>query len=553
IVVTRKWTVSDACGHSATCTQTINVSDTTNPVITTCAVPRTIEGCNTGAITGPAYSETTAISSETVFENLTNNGNASDACGVTSVTYIDVSSGACPIVVTRKWTVSDACGHSATCNQTINVTDTTQPFFTFCPSSSTINCPAVPAFGTATAMDACDPSVSITFANVTVQGTCPAEYSITRTWTAVDDCGNSATCSATITVEDNTAPVIHCPDDLVLNCDANSNYLALINAWLATATASDLCDANVMITTNYDGMSIPAFSCQGGLVITFTATDDCGNTSTCTSTITKPCFNVETWVYLEGSATNPNGLPSYTIPMRTSLNTLRLLPGQTLFDPFLGIKYTPPGQPYSIAPWNYPGMEGSLFDSGGNPNFGDAGYPSTVTDWVLVSLRSDSAGTGGPVCQAAALLHNDGRIQFVEPLDCCSVNESNPYYLVIEHRNHLLVMSDHILSFTGHKLIYDFRHQQSWEDPIFAGLNLFARQKEIIPGTFAMYAGNGNQTPSFNADTDLNFDDRSYWESQNGQVGQYRIGDYNLNGDTNFNDRITWERNNGKFTSVPRN
>jgi hypothetical protein len=114
-------------------------------------------------------------------------------------------------------------------------------------------------------------------------------------------------------------------------------------------------------------------------------------------------------------------------------------------------------------------------------------------------------------------------------------------------------MSNAKVPFVNHKLTYDFRFQQSWENPFFAGLNLFAREKEILTGKFAMYAANGNQTPSLNADTDINFDDRSFWESQNGAVGFYRIGDYNLNADTNFNDRVAWERNNGKFTSVPRN
>ena len=80
----------------------------------------------------------------------------------------------------------------------------------------------------------------------------------------------------------------------------------------------------------------------------------------------------------------------------------------------------------------------------------------------------------------------------------------------------------------------------------------FVVQKEILPGVWAMHAGNGNQTLSAQSDTDINFDDRTYWEGENGELGQYRIGDYNLNGDTNFNDRIQWELNNGKFTSVPR-
>ncbi|MGB4848743.1 MAG: hypothetical protein WBP41_12535 [Saprospiraceae bacterium] len=377
----------------------------------------------------------------------------------------------------------------------------------------------------------------------------------TRTYTYIyTDCaGNTADWVYTYTILPNTSLAVHCPADLVLTCAANINYVSLINAWLATATATDACDANPVITNNYDGMSIPSFSCMGGLPITFTATDACGNTATCTALVTKPCFNLESWVYLEGAAASPSGGNTYTLPMRTTLNDLRLLPGQLSVDPFLGNHYSLPGQPYTIAPWLYPGTEGALFDSGNNPMFANAGYPSTVVDWVLVSIRTDSAGTGGPACQAAALLHKDGSIQFVQPLNCCSVNENNQYFVVIEHRNHLIVMSHVKQSFINHKLSYDFRFQQSYEDPIFAGFNLFAREKEIISGKFAMYAGNGNQTPSFNADTDINFDDRSYWEGQNGLIGSYRIGDYNLNGDTNFNDRITWERNNGKFTSVPRN
>jgi hypothetical protein len=97
---------------------------------------------------------------------------------------------------------------------------------------------------------------------------------------------------------------------------------------------------------------------------------------------------------------------------------------------------------------------------------------------------------------------------------------------------------------------YDFRIQQSYEDDPF-GFGVFS-QKEITPGIFAMFAGNGDQTLSAQSDTDINFDDRSFWELGNGDIGQYRSADYNLNGDTNFNDRLTWERNNGSFTSVPR-
>jgi large repetitive protein len=267
--------------------------------------------------------------------------------------------------------------------------------------------------------------------------------------------------------------------------------------------------------------------------------------------VTSTCIAIEAWVYLEGSAIDPGGLTNYTVPMRTSLNNLRVLPGQTLVDPFFGNKYTPAGQPYSIAPWNYFGLEGLGFDSDGDPMFADADYPATVVDWVLVSLRDNPNGTGGPVCQAAALLHNDGRIEFIDEFGCCDVNLLEQYYLVIEHRNHLIVMSHEPISLVGNKITYDFRTQQSYINDPF-GFGIFAGQKEILPGVFAMYAGNGNQTLTTQSDTDINFDDRTFWESQNGNIGEYRIGDYNMNGDTNFNDRVTWELNNGKFTSVPR-
>jgi hypothetical protein len=50
----------------------------------------------------------------------------------------------------------------------------------------------------------------------------------------------------------------------------------------------------------------------------------------------------------------------------------------------------------------------------------------------------------------------------------------------------------------------------------------------------------------------MSMDDRTWWESHNGNFGLYRSGDYDLSGDTNMDDRGMWERNNGKFTSVPR-
>jgi hypothetical protein len=105
-------------------------------------------------------------------------------------------------------------------------------------------------------------------------------------------------------------------------------------------------------------------------------------------------------------------------------------------------------------------------------------------------------------------------------------------------------------------LTYDFRFQDSYnEDPFGFGL---VGQKELLPtypGKWAMHAGNGDQIKtefdSENDRKDINLNDRTYWEGQNGTIGQYRNGDYNMNADCNFNDRITYEFNNGAFSAVP--
>jgi hypothetical protein len=138
------------------------------------------------------------------------------------------------------------------------------------PAPSSVECPAAPAFATPTATDACDTSVTPTFVDVRTDGSCPQEYSVTRTWTAIDDCGNSSTTSQTISVTDTTAPTLTCPAGQTVECGAIPVF--------GTPTVSDGCDPNpiindlgITITTNADG-SVTHTK-------TWTATDACGNTS----------------------------------------------------------------------------------------------------------------------------------------------------------------------------------------------------------------------------------------------------------------------------------
>jgi len=277
------FTYTSSCAPTTTtCSSTFTVATDGLPTLTTCAVTRNIAGCNTSAITLPNFSATSNTSTEAVFESSPNNGNVSDACGITSVTYIDVATGTCPIVVTRTWTFTDACGHQVTCNQTINVNDTTIPTIA-CPGNVTIACNAstLPAnTGTATGGDNCTVSPAVTYTDVTVAGPlCPQEYTITRTWRVTDACGNTNTCNQTITLDDNSPPLITCPADVTIACNANT-----LPANTGTPITSDNCDATPTLT--YVDVTIaPPRPNEYDIIRTWTATDDCGNSSSCTQNI----------------------------------------------------------------------------------------------------------------------------------------------------------------------------------------------------------------------------------------------------------------------------
>jgi len=227
--------------------------------------------------------------------------------------------------------------------------------------------------------------------------------------------------------------------------------------------------------------------------------------------------------------------------MTTKLNNLGYLPGQKPTT-FFGIA-TPVGQPYNSAPWNYAGLEGAAYDKAtAGPT---AGYPTTVTDWVLVSLRT-STTLASTVCTKAALLLNDGTVQMVTGFDCCGVDPNQTYYIVVEHRNHLIAMSHIKVAIVSNTITYDFTAIQSYKGMLGQG-------QKLINGKYVMYAANGEQTISSSADTDINVGDKVLWLNQNGKNSSYYKNDFELNGDVNVQDKNIWLINNGKFSDVPRN
>jgi uncharacterized repeat protein (TIGR01451 family) len=249
------------------------------------------------------------------------------------------------------------------------------------------------------------------------------------------------------------------------------------------------------------------------------------------------CVVVETGVFLEGPY-------SYDAQrMSTMLNQLGYLPGQrptTFFGTPMSM-----GQPYNEAPWYYDGAEGNGYLQNGPVTGLNANYPETVTDWVLVSLRTDVTPES-TVCTKAALLHRDGSIEFVEGFDCCEMDITLDYYIVIEHRNHLLVMSHLKVPVINGAIKYDFRYHNSYRTLMGVG------QKQVAPGIYAMFAGNGDQQTSSADDIDINANDLQRWITDDGLNSSYYQRDLDLNGDVNVQDKGLFLENNGLFSDVPR-
>ena len=117
------------------------------------------------------------------------------------------------------YSVTDLCGNAAQAQVTWTwIEDKLPPTIVCPPVQSPIECPSVPVFPEAKVSDDCDPMPVMSYADVRTPGPCAQSYRVTRTWTAVDACGNKSTCSATIEVRDTVPPLVAWPGDVNLAC-----------------------------------------------------------------------------------------------------------------------------------------------------------------------------------------------------------------------------------------------------------------------------------------------------------------------------------------------
>ncbi len=293
-----------------------------------------------------------------------------------------------------------------------------------------------------------------------------------------------------------------------------SGYAIYLNDVLIATTSNTSYSINGLDTSTEYKISVAALG-----------TNNVESSRIFTFTETLTCKEFDFQVYLEGAIDTTlfqTGIPL----MRTTLNDRGLLPGQSSLD---NQALSNIGHPYYNAPWFY--QEYESIDN----------YDFNAVDWVLVSLRTD-VDKSSEIFQTTGLLYQDGHIEFQRA--CIEYEFSDSVYVVIEHRNHMGIMTPTPVELFNNQFSYDFRIQNSYSETALG-------QKEIFPGIYAMYAGDGSQlgdNPSFQ----INGSDKIQWTIWNGSFGVYREDDFNLDGDVNGADKSIWHINNGVYSSVPR-
>jgi hypothetical protein len=311
--------VSSATG-GGTCSFTITVTQTAAPTIT-CAADQTATTSGNSNEASVTINTPSATGNNVQVTGVRNdNRSLSDGypVGTTTITWTARECNNPP-------DCDDPNARSASCTQRIIVTSSDVPTIT-CPSNKSY--PAADCEGrTLTAAEIGSPTA--TGSNVQITSRRSDDLHLTNdpypvgttviTWSATDDAGRVASCTQSITITssgaDNVPPTLHVPPDVSATTDSCT---ATLDDELGVATAEDNCG-----TTTISRSGVPTFACPtpsdpnrrcesfvfptGTTIITYTATDSAGNSTTGTQRVT----------VTESPAVNP----TITAPADVSVNT----------------------------------------------------------------------------------------------------------------------------------------------------------------------------------------------------------------------------------------
>jgi hypothetical protein len=306
--IVRTWASIDCSGNTAEHSQTIWVVDTEPPVLSRYPGDMTVEcDCDTfpQAPTIIALDNCDAETSVS-FEETRTDGTCEDS-----------------YTITRTWTATDSNGNSVTHTQIVEVYDESDPEFPFQPADSEAECDAVADAPANEARDNCDDTMETELVETITSGRgCDADYTITRTWSATDRCGNSASYSQDVSVSDTTAPMLaeHCKHStcVVGNdlwhtfSDASSSLFDSLDN--CGSVDVDIFACNTTSTAVSRGTdngcsigddSVSVWGTAGTYGTTYTVyatlTDDCGNSNIVSTEINVPIDSETTTDCIEGT------------------------------------------------------------------------------------------------------------------------------------------------------------------------------------------------------------------------------------------------------------
>jgi len=256
--IIRHYTATDLCGNFMEFDQTITVTDNVAPTFD--VFPQdALLSCNqvpNGESAGVVYS---------------------DNCSAVTMTFVDnIITGVCAneYILEREYTITDNCGNSTSRTWTAQVSDNEGPTIYGVPQNETLECGSPIGEAIIFGIDNCSALVDIIVSAQTTPLDCG--YLFTRTWLAVDECGNTTEASQTITFEDNSAPVLSStPQDMVLTCGDALPPIDFI-------TAFDACAGEVPV--DYQESSTGA-GCDEVITRTWCAYDCTGESTCVTQTI----------------------------------------------------------------------------------------------------------------------------------------------------------------------------------------------------------------------------------------------------------------------------
>ncbi len=248
------WTATDLGGLTSTDTQIVSIVDTTPPTVSSPKI-----------ITVEATSET---------QNVVDYGSvfADDLVGVASIE--NDAPATFPFgLTTITWVVTDESGNIATSLQQISVEDTTAPTIT---APNNIVLEATSSSGSVVNLGQADASDLVAISSITNNAppTFPLGDTIV-TWSVEDSSGNTANATQIVSLTDSTPPTIEIPSDIEIEAISSDENTVSLVAPLASDSVSE-----VIVTNN-----APDYFGLGETIVTWTATDEFGNTATSSHTI----------------------------------------------------------------------------------------------------------------------------------------------------------------------------------------------------------------------------------------------------------------------------